>query len=202
MRRQRQPQQQRQRPGTVLSTPAAALTHAAAAAAPAPPPPLSCSTDGDDNCRGGALHSQDSWLGVSRSSFSANQGVNGSAVLVVNPVGIAQLADCQFAHNAPRPGAAVGWDGSLMAARVGRQGPWLLCPLVRACALLTAHPRRSVHPANYCTPPRQACRSSFPPPTALSACSAPASTPLSSSAAARRPACRRSRAWRWRAAAL
>jgi hypothetical protein len=66
-----------------------------------------CSVGGfGDTCRGGAIHAQRSWLGVARSSFAGNRATNGSAVLVLQPVGMSQLQDCSFDNNQPRPGTA------------------------------------------------------------------------------------------------
>lgn len=60
----------------------------------------------EDECRGGALQVTASWLGVARSRFTGNSGVNGSALLLLKPVGVAQLQDSIIADNAPRQGAA------------------------------------------------------------------------------------------------
>lgn len=50
------------------------------------------------------MHAQASWLGARGSSWTANRGVNGSAVLLVAPVGVSQLQDCSFQGNQQRPG--------------------------------------------------------------------------------------------------
>jgi hypothetical protein len=50
------------------------------------------------------VHAQRSWLGALRSSWAGNRGVNGSALLLVEPVGISQLQDCSFENNQQREG--------------------------------------------------------------------------------------------------
>jgi hypothetical protein len=50
------------------------------------------------------VHAQGSWLGAARSSWLRNRGVNGSALLLVEPVGLSQLQDCSFDSNQQRPG--------------------------------------------------------------------------------------------------
>ncbi|WIA09254.1 hypothetical protein OEZ85_008662 [Tetradesmus obliquus] len=65
-----------------------------------------------DSCRGGAIHAQRSWLGAARSSFSGNRAANGSAVLLLQPVGMSQLQDCSFESNQPRPGTSADFVSS------------------------------------------------------------------------------------------
>jgi hypothetical protein len=57
------------------------------------------------------VHAQRSWLGALRSSWAGNRGVNGSALLLVEPVGISQLQDCSFESNQQREGErGEAWD--------------------------------------------------------------------------------------------
>ncbi|WIA29337.1 hypothetical protein OEZ86_011842 [Tetradesmus obliquus] len=65
-----------------------------------------------DSCRGGAIHAQRSWLGAARSSFAGNRAANGSAVLLLQPVGMSQLQDCSFESNQPRPGTSADFVSS------------------------------------------------------------------------------------------
>eukprot|EP00883_Tetradesmus_obliquus_P013860 jgi/Sobl393_1/6836/SZX62898.1 len=65
-----------------------------------------------DSCRGGAIHAQRSWLGAARSAFTGNRAANGSAVLLLQPVGMSQLQDCSFESNQPRPGTSADFVSS------------------------------------------------------------------------------------------
>lgn len=95
------------------------------------------STDADKTCQGGALHAQSSWVHVVSSTFVGNRGVNGSAVLLVQPVGVAQLQGSSFSSNSPRPGARVWfahcshcWACRLQAAQHATLLlPWCVCAM-------------------------------------------------------------------------
>jgi hypothetical protein len=59
-----------------------------------------------------------------RSSFTSNRAANGSAVLLLQPVGMSQLQDCSFENNQPRPGVTAD------AAQVQRKQQQLSCQAV------------------------------------------------------------------------